>query len=86
MPQRWYGTLIEARVRLDPFAQGWSGGSVPFFLSLLSIYLSFFYPYLKLTLDHRCVIPLLVQQQLGQHCPSIQERKEGFSFYDDIAM
>ena len=49
MPQRWYGTPIEARVRLDPFAQGYSGGSTPFFLSpLLSIYLLF--PYFMLTL------------------------------------
>ena len=40
MSQRWYGTPIEARVRLDPFAQGLSGGLTPFFLSpLLIIYL-----------------------------------------------
>ena len=40
---------IEAQVRLDPFAQGWSGRSTPFFLShLLIIYLLF--PYLVLTL------------------------------------
>ena len=45
----WDGTLIEARVRLDPFAQGWSGGLAPFFLSpLLIIYLLF--PCLMLTL------------------------------------
>ena len=50
-PRRWYGTLIEARVRLDPFARGWSGGSIPFFLSLLS-YSSIFYPYHMLTLNH----------------------------------
>ena len=32
--RRWYGTPIKARVRLNPFAWGWSGGSTPFFLSL----------------------------------------------------
>ena len=50
-PWRWYGTPIEARVRLDPFARGWSGGWAPFFLSLLP-YSSIFYPYHMLTLDH----------------------------------
>ena len=38
-PYWWYGTPFEARVHLDPFAQGWSGGSTPFSLSL-SIMLS----------------------------------------------
>ena len=50
-PRQWYGTPIEALVRLHPFAQGWSGGSTPFFLSLLSYDLSIFYSYLVLTLD-----------------------------------
>ena len=48
-PRRWYGTPIEARVRLDPFAQGWLGGSAPFFLSLLFlIYQIFLYHILTL--------------------------------------
>ena len=52
-PHRWYGTPIEAQVRLDLSARGWSGGSAPFFLSLLCYYLFIFYPYLILTLDLR---------------------------------
>ena len=48
MPRQWYGTPIEAWVRLDPFAQGWSGGSHPSFSLLFLIYL--LYPYLMLTL------------------------------------
>ena len=44
-PRRWYGTSIKARVHLDPFARRWSGGSTPFFLSII-------YPYHMLTLDH----------------------------------
>ena len=43
---------IKARVSLDPFAQAWSSGSTPFFLSLsLSTYLIFSYFILTLGLS-----------------------------------
>ena len=40
MPWQWYRTLFKSQVCLNPFAQGWSGGSTPFFLSLSLYYLS----------------------------------------------
>ena len=48
-PRRWYGMPIEAQVRLDLFARGWSCGSTPFFLSLM-LFFYLLYPHLMLTL------------------------------------